>query len=332
MTLALLALLGAGLLAFSVVVSKRIEARFPPRGAFVSVEGRRLHVVRHEPAGAPREVVLLVHGASGNNADLMLPLGALLAARGFRVLAVDRPGHGYSEALAIEAPSPAAQAGAIRSGLQQLGVKNAIVVGHSWAGAIAANMLLDHADFCDAALLLAPVTHPWPGGVRFYYKLAASPVVGWLFAHLLVMPLGLALLRPSIASVFAPSPAPPDYADRIGAALTLRPQVFRSNARDVVNLRAFLEMQAPRMSSIARPVAVLAGDHDGVVLTERHSFGSARDIEGATLTMLRGVGHSPHWANPEAVVEEIERLFARVQSAREMRPEALSSAPATSSQ
>ncbi|MDE2364951.1 MAG: alpha/beta hydrolase [Hyphomicrobiales bacterium] len=332
MILPLLALLAAGLFLFSFLMSRRIEARFPPRGEFVSIDGRRLHVARREPAGAARADVLLIHGASGNCADMMLPLADLLAARGYRVVAVDRPGHGYSDALAADAPSPAAQAQAIRTGVERLGVKNAIVVGHSWAGSLAANLLLDHADFCDAALLLAPVTHPWPGGVRWYYKLAASPAFGALFARLFVMPLGLALLRPSIDGVFAPSQTPANYADRIGAALALRPRIFRNNARDVANLRAFLERQAPRMNEIRRPVAIVTGDHDGVVLTERHSFGSARNIEGATLTIMKGVGHSPHWADPNAIVEETERLFARVQSARAMRPDAVSSAPATSSQ
>jgi pimeloyl-ACP methyl ester carboxylesterase len=330
--LACVALAAVGLLGFTLIQTRRIERRFPPTGKFADAGGARLHATFREPLDVRRETIVLIHGASGNQADMMLPLGDALAARGFRVVAVDRPGHGWSERLAEDRCSPAGQAETIRAGLESLGVERAIVVGHSWAGSIAVNMLIDHADFCTGAVLLAPVTHPWPGGVRWYYKLAATPFAGWLFAHLLVLPLGLVLMEPSIAGVFAPSPEPPDYADRIGAPLALRPEVFRANARDVAHLRAFLETQAPRMGGIRRPVAILSGDHDGVVLTECHSFGSARDIPGATLTMMKNVGHSPHWADPSAVIAQVEAVFARGQSAGAMRPDISPSAPSHNSQ
>ena len=332
MSLAILAVAAACLLGFSFLGARRIERLWPPRGERIVVDDRHVHVMRRDPQGTRPGDVVLIHGARGNCRAMMLPLGDLLVASGFRVFAVDRPGHGHSDRPAADAASPAGQARALRAALEKAGVARAIVVGHSWAGSIAVNMLLDHADFCEAALLVAPVTHPWPGGVRWYYKLAATPVVGWLFAHLLVLPLGLVLMKPSISGVFAPTPAPPNYAERIGAALALRPDVFRCNARDVAHLRAFLEKQAPRMGAIARPVAIVSGDHDGVVLTERHSYGSARDIPGATLTMLKGVGHSPHWSDAPTVVAEIETLYSRVQSARATRPDMPSSAPGTSSQ
>lgn len=332
MILALVALVACGLAAFTWFETRRIEARHPPSGKFVDTGGQRLHFTRKTPDKAVRADVVLIHGASGNQADMMTPLGDLLAAAGFQVFAIDRPGHGYSRALDRNPSSPAAQAIAIRAALERQGVTSAIVVGHSWAGSVAVNFLLDHSGFCDAALLLAPVTHPWPGGVRWYYKLAATPFFGWLFARLVVTPLGLLLMEPSIAGVFTPSPAPPNYAERTGAQLALRPEIFRNNARDVARLRAFLELQAPRMGAISRPVAILSGDHDGIVLTERHSYGSARDIADAKLTMMKGVGHSPHWASPQEVVSQIEDLYARVQSARAIRPDTLWIAPGASSQ
>lgn len=326
---------GAALVAlygYSRWTARRFETAFPPRGQFLEADAVRLHATRRDPAGAPAATIVLVHGASGNQADLMAPLGDRLAARGFLVYAIDRPGHGYSARLDEDAASPAAQATAIRSALESAGVDSAIVVGHSWAGAVAASFALDHADFAAGIVLLAPVTHPWPGGVRWYYKLAAAPYVGWAFAHLLVPPIGLASLKGAVAGVFAPQPTPPDYAIRTGAALALRPNVFRANAQDVVRLRAFLEKQAPRLGAIDAPISILTGDHDGVVLTEVHSYGCARDIPGAQLRVLPGVGHSPHWADPETTVAIIAETATRAQSAREIRPDAAASAPSASSQ
>ena len=321
----------AALGAFSHLKARKFERDFPPQGSFAETQFGRLHVARRDPPGAPVATIALIHGASGNQADMMATLGGRLAAKGFHVFAVDRPGHGYSERLREHASSPAAQASAIRAALEAQGVGRAIVVGHSWAGAVACAFALDHADFTQGLVLLAPVTHPWPRGVRWYYRLASVPVLGWLFSRTLLLPAGLASLEASLAGVFRPQPAPNGYAETIGAVLALRPWVFRANAEDVADLRGHLEKQAPRIPRIALPVAILSGDRDAVVLTERHSYGCAREIEGATLEMLPGVGHSPHWAAPERTVATIEALVARAQSTRQMRPDAAASAPSASS-
>ena len=306
-----LAAVSAALLLWSHLKSRTFERIFPPRGAFADTAFGRLHLTRRDPSGAPIATIVLVHGASGNNADMMAPLGDRLAARGFRVFAVDRPGHGYSERLRADASSPAAQARAIRAALEASGVESAVVVGHSWAGSVAIAFALDHADFVAGIVLLAPVTHPWPRGVRWYYRLASRPVLGWCFAHALLVPAGLASLQRALAGVFTPQPVPPGYAETIGAVLGLRPEAFRANAGDVADMRGHLAKLAPRIPSIDMPVAILSGDRDAVVLTERHSYGCAREIAGATLEMLPGVGHSPHWAAPEKTVETIATLAAR---------------------
>ena len=304
-------LVAVALFLWSHLKAQAFERAFPPQGAFADTACGRLHFTRRDPAGAPAATVVLIHGASGNNADMMAPLGDALAARGFRVFAVDRPGHGYSERLRADAPSPAAQARAIRAGLEASGVDRAIVVGHSWAGSVATAFALDHADFTQGIVLLAPVTHPWPRGVRWYYRLASKPVAGWLFAHALLVPAGLSSLQGALAGVFTPQPVPQGYAEKTGAVLALRPKVFRANAEDVADLRGHLDKQAPRIPAIAMPVAILSGDRDAVVLTERHSYGCAREIAGATLEILPGVGHSPHWAAPERTIEAIAALAAR---------------------
>ena len=300
------------LLAFTEWKSARIGAKFPPQGVFVAVEGGRLHLTQRAAIGPERAIVLLLHGASGNQADMMLPLGDRLAAKGFRVIAIDRPGLGWSDRPDGRADaSPARQAQLIRSAMGKIGVSRAIVVGHSLAGALAVNLALDHADFTSGLVLVAPVTHPWPGGVAWYYHLAAAPVAGDIFTRLFSLPLGLASLNAGIAGVFAPQPPPPDYAGGTGVELVLRPASFMANSQDVAQMKAFVTAQSLRMGQIRVPTAIITGDSDGVVLAHIHSDGSARDIPGATLTVLPGVGHSPHHADPDAVVRVIEAVADR---------------------
>lgn len=301
-----------GLLGFAQVETARIERFNPPQGHFVPIGAARLHYTERAAQGLERGTVLLLHGASGNQADVMLALGDRLAARGFRVIAPDRPGHGWSDRPDGEADaSPARQAVLIRQGMAAIGVRHAIVLGHSWSGALAVDFALDQADFTDGLVLVAPVTHPWPGGIAWYYGPAASPLVGPAFTRLVALPVGLLSLPAGIAAVFAPVAAPPDYAARTELSLLLRPGEFMANAQDVAHLLAFVEAQAPRMPTIRVPTAIVTGDHDSVVITRLHSFGSLRDIPGATIRVLAGVGHSPHWADPDAVVDAVLEVARR---------------------
>lgn len=292
-------------------IVRRIEAENPPRGVFVDVDGASIHVARRDPPGESRADVLLLHGASGNQADMMEALGERLVARGFRVFAVDRPGHGYSDRIG---PSHAlnGQAVVIRRALESLGIRRAIVVGHSLGGAVADNFAIDHGDFAQGVVLVSPVTHEWPGGIRWYYSAASLRLAGVAFASLVALPVGLATMDAAVASVFKPHVPPPDYIARTGAKLVLRPSEFVANARDVAALKAFVIEQAPREPTVRVPVAIVAGDDsDTIVFTHIHSVASAAAIPGATLKVLPGVGHAPHWVAPEAIVEAVEEVFAR---------------------
>ncbi|MBV1707346.1 MAG: alpha/beta hydrolase [Hyphomicrobiales bacterium] len=320
MTLLVALIIALALLwAFSLVMTRSFERSFPPRGIRVPVTGGFLHVVDIAPRAPGRGTIILLHGASGNLADMTGVLGEPLAKRGFRVLVFDRPGSGYSDRPGgVAAAQPDRQAQLVREAAEACGVREAIVLGHSLAGAMTVNFALDHKDFTRAILLLSPVTRPWPGGIAAYYHIAASRYFGPLFNRLIAMPAGLLQMRRAIIQVFAPNPVPPDFAQDTAPWLVLRPANFGQNAQDVAVMHAFVTRQAPREAEVGVPTAIVTGDQDGVVLTHIHAFGSAAAIPGATLKVLKGVGHSPHHSAPEAVLESIEALAQRVMA----RPQA----------
>ena len=168
-TLALTALaaLLAALWTFTAVQTWRIGRRYPAVGERVYVGGGALHVVERAAEGEERGAAVLIHGASGNFADMSVALGERLSAKGFRVVCVDRPGHGWSERIfGREAASPVRQAELLLRAADELGVREAIVVAHSLAGAIGLAMALDAPQFVRALVLVAPVSHPWPGRYR----------------------------------------------------------------------------------------------------------------------------------------------------------------------
>ena len=304
--------------AYTSFESVAIARRFPPRGRFVDIGGGvKLHYTERLPAGPPRATVLLLHGASGNQADVMVPLGDRLASAGFRVLAFDRPGHGWSDRPDGEDDSwPNRQADLLLQGLAAIGVDEAIVLGHSWGGALAAEFALDHPAFTRGLVLLSPVLYPWSTGIAWYYGPAASRWLGPVFTHTLTLPVGRLLLPAGIAEVFTPQQPPDDFAERTGVALVLRPPEFAANAEDVYHLHEFVTRLGPRIPDIVMPTALVAGDGDVIAPSGFHSGRAAREIRGATLTMLHGRGHSPHWSDPDVVVAAVESVATRIERQR----------------
>src|SRR5215831_18513617 len=222
--IAIAALLGIGATITAIGVAQ-LERAHRPTGRFVPVAGGRLHVVDLAPAqpsdAAP---IVLLHGASGNLEDQRLTLGNALAASR-RVIVIDRPGHGFSDRPGGKADaSPGRQAALIAQALAHLGVERAVVVGHSWAGALAAALALDCPERVAGLALLAPVTHPWPGGIFWYNTLASTPVIGALFARTCALPLGSLLIKRAIDNVFEPQMPPSDYLRRAAVRLVLRPK------------------------------------------------------------------------------------------------------------
>jgi pimeloyl-ACP methyl ester carboxylesterase len=305
---AILAFLGF----FTEVKTRGFERRFPPAGERVAMDGGAIHVVDTPAERVERGAVLLLHGASGNQADMALALARPLSALGFRVLAVDRPGHGWSSrSLGRRASSPTLQGELIRAALARRGVRQAIVVGHSLAGALALALALAAPQFVRGLVLLAPVSHPWPGNVHWYYRIAARPWIGWAFRRFIALPAGLLVLRAGVGAVFAPNATPSNYIEATGLKLALCPRRFRANAEDVADLKPFVIAQSSRYPSIAAPTEIVTGDCDGVVSASIHSVGCARDIPDSVLTVLPGIGHSPHHSATERVVAAILRAEQR---------------------
>jgi pimeloyl-ACP methyl ester carboxylesterase len=288
--------------------AREIEARHPPTGEMIDVGGYKLHAV-HVPAAADAELppLVFIHGASGNLLDQEAPFRSRFEGRS-EMLFIDRPGHGWSERGGEANATPDGQADAIVAAMKAKGISSAIIIGHSFGGAIAASLALAHPEMTAGLVFLAPATHSWPGGIAWYYGLTRMPVIGPLFAHTLALPAGLTRLESGSACVFAPNPKPDDYTSKTAPALVLRPRAFRNNAIDVANLKDYVGRVSPRYSEIKTPTVIVTGDSDSVVLAHIHSEGLARDIEGAELVWIRNLGHKPDHVTTDLAVRAIEKV------------------------
>jgi len=290
------------------VQTAAIERRFPPVGAFFGETGERLHYVDIAgPAGAGKPPVLFVHGASGNLLDQHNAYVKKMNGKA-RLLFIDRPGLGYSDRRAEEDHTPSGQAARYLRLLDGLGIEKVVLVGHSLGCASVAAFAVHYPERVQGLVFVAPATHPWPGGVSWYYRLASIPVLGHLFTQTIVVPIGSRSMEAGVNNVFSPNPAPPDYARNSAAALFLRPDVFRNNARDVAGLLENVTKLSPRYSEIKKPTVIITGDQDDIVLASIHSAGLKRDIEGSQLIVKPGVGHKPDYVTTDVVIEAIEKV------------------------
>ncbi|MFN3672140.1 MAG: alpha/beta fold hydrolase [Bosea sp. (in: a-proteobacteria)] len=287
-------------------IAADVARAYPAKGQFVPVAGGRLHYLERQPAGESRGTVVLVHGASSDHADLLATLGPELSH--YRVLAIDRPGHGWSDRLDEASADPGRQAGALMQGLDRLAPERFVLVAHSLAGALSTRIALDRPERLDGLVLLGAVTHPWPGGIAWYHHVTSWPVIGPLFTRIVALPAASVLLEDGAKSVFKPKPMTPDYVATGHIPLLLRPGVFRANSQDIKATLDFVAAQAGRYGGLKVPVVAITGDSDDIVSPTIHSASIARQAPQGRFVLLPGVGHMPHHAAPEIVVEAIDQL------------------------
>jgi pimeloyl-ACP methyl ester carboxylesterase len=291
-----------------------VQRAFPPQGRMIEVEGAVLHVVDIGPRDAGLPIVML-HGASSNLEVMRHPLGDLLA-RQHRVILIDRPGHGWSTRARRQDSTPDIQARMIDEALGKLGVDRAVFVVHSWSGALGARLALDHASRVAGLVMLAPVTHPWRGGVGRYNEIIATPVIGPLLAYTVTLPLGYFVAESGARNVFLPQTMPDGFVKESATPLLLRPREFIANAYDLVTLKKAVAAQAARYGEIGVPVTIIAGEPDKTVKTDIHARPFAATVPNAKLIVLPDLGHMVQNAVPDLVKTEIETMIGQIAPAQ----------------
>ncbi len=314
----ILLLLCGGLVLWGVLATASATRRFPPTGIFVPVAGGRLHLrdiaPRDGAAVGPERTIVMLHGASCNLLALTLPLAGPLGER-FRVIAIDRPGHGHSDRPGgRESAALTRQAALIAEAMAAAGAPRAIVLAHSFSGALALTLAMDHPERVAGLVLLSPVSHPWPGGIDWTYHAGSLPVIDALFSRLVLAPGAAFTMQAGVRAVFAPQVPPPDYVTKTALPLLLRPSEFMANAQDVAGLAAHVAERSGRYREIEAPTLIISGDADRIVYTDIHTASLARELKDVTAHVLPGVGHVPHHAATDFVVAEIEALSRRLEA------------------
>jgi pimeloyl-ACP methyl ester carboxylesterase len=278
----------------------RINRSFPPLGQFITVQAAKVHY--HQTGSGPD--VILLHGASGNLREWEFGLRAALEGS-YRVTAFDRPGHGYSDVIAGNAHlSPSAAH--LRAAAETLGIKDFILVGHSYGGSVALAWALQAAP--RGLMLISSPSLPWPGKLDPWYRMNKIPIVSNILVRLAALLVPMYYIEIAVRHVFAPASMPPEYVRRMGLALTLRPRSMRANVAQVNTLLGDIRAQMADYSRLKMPIEVIHGDRDIIVPAAIHSIPLAAALPHAHLTLINGAGHMPHHSHMDQVIAVLARL------------------------
>jgi pimeloyl-ACP methyl ester carboxylesterase len=296
-----LSLLAIGNVVFSVVA----EWRNPPVGTFTECDGVRLHYLDRGDSTAP--CVVLFHGNGSMIQDFTISGLVDLLARRNRVLCFDRPGFGHSQRPRSRIWTATAQAALFVKALNQLGVRNPVVLGHSWGTHVAIAVALRN-DYPIRGLVLGSGYYfpTWRWDV-WMMSGPAIPVLGDLIRYTIGPILSWAILPMAFRKLFAPRSIPGDFKTRFPASLTLRPKQLRAAAEE----SAFLIPMAARFQShypsIRCPVRIFHGAADQLIEAEQARY-LHQALRGSVLHLVEDAGHMVTYADVAAMTEAVDTV------------------------
>lgn len=294
------------LVVFTAYTARRVEAALPPAGSFVTLGTAILHVV-DQGQGPP---VLLIHGIAGNLRHFTYGVAQRLAVN-HRVIAVDRPGCGYSTHAQGAPLSLQAQADMMAQLLDALQIDRAVVAGHSLGGAVALALAQRHPQRVAALALVAPLTRRPEQASPAFKALAITH--DWLrraMAWTLATPASIARRDEILKMVFGPETPPRDFAMRGGGLMALRPSHFVTASRDLQAVASSMPTIEAACATLRVPVHVLFGRGDRILDHRANGVDLLDRLPGTQLQLVEG-GHMLPITQPQTTADFIRAVASQ---------------------
>jgi len=305
--LAVAALAGVATAATVALRVSAAERANPPKGAFIAVDGVRLHYVERG-AGVP---IVMLHG-NGVSSDDFLTSGVVdrLARAGHRVIVFDRPGFGYSERPRKRPWAPLAQAKLVHAALKDMKVSQATIVAHSWGTLVAIALTLSYPQDVRGLVLASGYYYPTLRADVPLMSAPAIPLIGDVLRYTTSPVLGRLLAPLLVKQLFAPAPVAESF-EQFPLAMSLRPSALRAAAADTARMiGAALRLQG-RYAEIGVPVDIVAGSGDLVANTSLQSARLAKAVSDGTFHPVSGAGHMVHHTAPGRIIAAVEANLAK---------------------
>lgn len=273
-------------------------------GKFVDIDGVRLHYIERGK-GSP---VVLLHGNAVRLEDFQAcGLIDRLAER-HRVIAFDRPGFGHSERPRDRLWTPVAQAALLHKALTQLGVEQAVVLGHSWGTLVAIALALREKNFVQRLILVSGYYFPTARLDAVLTAPVAIPVFGDAMRYTVSAVFTRLMLGRSIKAMFAPQPVPPQFLPILSREMLVRPGQIRANAEDAAFMVPGARTLSKRYSELTMPVSIFAGADDKIVAPGNQACKLHALLGHSELIVVPGRGHMLHYDVPEQLMARLDSV------------------------
>lgn len=279
-----------------------------PDGKYVTVDGLQLYT-KQSGSGGPALVLLHGFGASLFSWHaVMRPL-----ADEYRVVAFDRPGFGLTERpmpgqwTGPSPYSPEAQADQTVGLLDALGIRQAVLVGHSAGGTIAILAALRHPDRIQALVLVDPAVYTQGGPPAWLAPLLKTPQarrLGPLFVGS-IRSWGVQTIR---AAWHDPSRITPETL--AGYEKPLQAENWDRALWELTIASHPLRLET-RVGQLKLPTLVLTGADDRIVPTSE-TLKLAQQLPGSRLVVIADAGHLPQEEQPQAFLDAVRAFLSRL--------------------
>jgi len=260
-----------------------------PQPQFVRAGGRRL---RYLSLGTGPDPMLMIHGFGGDLDTWMLNRDALAQDR--RVVALDLPGHGYSDKT-LATGSLDEYASAVIDFMDATGLADAHLVGHSMGGAIALTVAARISKRVRSLSLLAPAGFGPEANAEFLHGYATATGRSEIRTLLAELFANQAFISSRIVDLVL------NYKRRVGVAEALDKTIVAQFPHDRQGARL-------RDKLTLRPTQVIWGDADQIIPVKQ-----AQGLPPSVpVHRLPGVGHILHIEAPEAVNRLVRAFVGRL--------------------
>ena len=232
------------------------------------------------------EPVVLLHGYTDSAASFA-PLVASLPDE-LRIIALEQRGHGQSS-RGLASYTMADSTADVVGFLDAMQLERVTLVGHSMGSLIAQRVAIEHPTRVDRLVLIGAAANCNTAETQAFLDEVRR----------LVDPIDPAFVREFQYSTLA-LPAPDEFMeDAVAASLTVPAHVWRQALESLMQ-----EDTTPSLAKISAATLIVWGDRDALFPRGQQDI-LDRLIPDSTLRILPGVGHAPHWEQPQRVAELI---------------------------
>jgi len=269
----------------------------PEYSWFTRVNGVRIHYQEAGDEKAPP--IILIHGFISSNliwSHVLEPL----TQKGFRAIAPDLPGYGYSEKPSDAEYTINEQARSVIGLMDRLGIRKAVIAGASYGGAIAATIGLDYPERVEKLILVGAVTND-EVKKKFLLRVSVLPLIGDVATPLF---LGSRwILRKRMEDMYRRMQRPVN--EKMVASRHHLLETANAHRAMVRTARRWSANRIGREASLIRqPTMLVWGDQDDHIPLD-DAFRLRDAMPNAKLIVFRNCGHLPPAECPEKFVEAV---------------------------